>query len=42
MPVFFIRNPQIHVIGLGLDGLDGLYHIQDVRIVGECTVPERW
>ena len=35
-----MHNPQAPIIGLGPNGFNGLYCIQDFRVVDECPVPD--
>ena len=39
-PVLSVCNPEVHVVRLDLDALNGLDHIQDVGVVNERAVPD--
>jgi hypothetical protein len=36
-----VCNPQVGVIGLSFDPLNGLDRVRDVRVVDERTVPDK-
>ena len=39
-PVFPVGDPEVRVVGLDLDALDGLDRVRDVRVVDERAVPD--